>query len=116
MELGISKTGVVSVVVAGSGDSIEIGRIEMARFTNAPGLRAVGENLFLQTSASGSPTLGFPQEDGFGKVLQGHLEGSNVEIVQEMVEMITAMRAYEINSKAVQPSEEMSQTATNLIR
>jgi flagellar basal-body rod protein FlgG len=116
MELGISKTGVVSVVVAGSGDSIEIGRIEMARFTNAPGLRAVGENLFLQTSASGSPTLGFPQEDGFGKVLQGHLEGSNVEIVQEMVEMITAMRAYEINSKAVQTSEEMSQTATNLIR
>ncbi len=116
VEMGISKTGIVSVTVAGSGESIEIGRIELARFTNPPGLRAIGENLFQETTASGSPSRGYPREDGFGMTLQGHLEGSNVEIVQEMVEMITAMRAYEINSKAIQTSEDMSQTATNMIR
>ena len=115
-EVGISKAGVVSVIVAGSGESVEIGRIELARFTNPPGLRALGQNLLQETSASGPPSLGFPQEGGLGFVLQGTLEGSNVEIVQEMVDMITAMRAYEINSKAVQTAEEMSQTATNMVR
>ena len=74
------------------------------------------ENIFRETSASGSPILGFPQDDGFGRLIQGHLEGSNVEIVQEMVDMITALRAYEINSKAVQTSEQMAETANNLIR
>ncbi len=112
--LSISRNGIVSVLIAG--DSVEIGRIEMARFTNAPGMQALGENVFRETAASGRPILGFPQDEGFGRLVQGHLEGSNVEIVQEMVDMITALRAYEINSKAVQTSEQMAETASNLIR
>mgnify|MGYP001991604220 CR=1 FL=1 len=115
-ELTISRNGVVSVASAADGIPVEIGRIELARFTNPPGLRAMGENLFTETPASGEPQTGFAQEGGFGRVLQGSLEGSNVEIVQEMVDMITAMRAYEINSKAVQSAEQMSEIANGLIR
>lgn len=114
--LSVSRTGVVTVSVPGSANSVEVGRLELARFTNAPGLRALGENLYHETEASGSPQLGYPQEQGFGRVVQGALEASNVEIVQEMVEMITAMRAYEINSKAVQSAEQMAETANNLVR
>jgi flagellar basal-body rod protein FlgG len=114
--LAFSKTGVVSITVEGSVDPIEIGRLEMVRFANSPGMRALGENLFQETAASGPPTMGFPQEDGFGRILQGTLEGSNVEVVQEMVDMITAMRAYEINSKAVQSAEEMAEIANSLVR
>jgi flagellar basal-body rod protein FlgG len=114
--LAFSRTGVVSVVVGGSVDPVEIGRLELVRFPNSPGLRALGENLYRETTASGPPTLGFPQEDGFGRIMQGTLEGSNVEIVQEMVDMITAMRAYEINSKAVQSAEEMAEIANSLVR
>ena len=112
----VSRTGVVSAVTPGSSDPVEIGRIELARFTNAPGLEAMGENLYKETPSSGQPTTGYPQQDGFGRVIQGSLEGSNVEIVQEMVDMITAMRAYEINSKAVQSAEQMSEMSNNLIR
>ncbi len=112
----ISRTGVVTASVAGSTDGVEIGRLELARFTNSAGLRALGENLYQETASSGNPILGYPQEDGFGRLLQGTLEGSNVEIVQEMVEMITALRAYEINSKAVTSAEEMAEIANSLIR
>jgi flagellar basal-body rod protein FlgG len=114
--LAFSKTGVVSVVVDGALDPVEIGRLEMVRFPNSPGLKALGENLYQESAASGPPTLGYPQEDGFGRILQGTLEGSNVQIVQEMVDMITAMRAYEINSKAVQSAEEMAEIANSLVR
>jgi flagellar basal-body rod protein FlgG len=112
----ISRTGVVSTTMAGEAEGVEIGRLELARFTNAPGLLAMGENLLQETEASGPPIVGFPQEEAFGRVVQGSLEGSNVEIVQEMVDMITALRAYEINSKAVQSSEEMAEIANSLIR
>lgn len=115
-ELTISRTGVVSVSTVGDTRPMEVGRLEMARFTNPSGLRAMGENLYTATGASGEPVLGYAQEGGFGRVLQGSLEGSNVEIVQEMVDMITAMRAYEINSKAVQSAEELSEIANNLVR
>jgi flagellar basal-body rod protein FlgG len=112
----ISRSGVISVSTVNGTEQVEIGRVELARFTNAPGMRALGQNLLVETSASGSPITGFAGEAGFGQVLQGALEGSNVEIVQEMVDMITAMRAYEINSKALQQSEEMAEIANNLIR
>ena len=79
-------------------------------------VRAGGENVYVATAASGEPVTGFPSEEGFGRVVQGALEGSNVEIVQEMVDMITAMRAYEINSKAIKNSEEMLEIANNLVR
>lgn len=115
-DLTISRSGVISVTGGDGSSSVEIGRIELARFTNASGLRALGENIYAETSASGQPSVGFPQDTGFGRVVQGALEGSNVEIVQEMVDMITAMRAYEINSKAVQSSEELAEIANNLVR
>lgn len=114
--IGISRTGVVSSTLAGTGESVELGRVELARFTNPAGLRAMGQNLFQETEASGDPLVGFPQDEGFGRLIQGGLEGSNVEIVQEMVEMITALRAYEINSKAVQTGEQLSEIANNLVR
>ncbi len=115
-EFTVSRGGIVTVTVAGRPEPLEIGRIELARFSNAPGLRALGENLFAETPASGAPVVGLPQEDGMGRLLQGSLEGSNVEIVQEMVDMITALRAYEINSKAVQSSERLAEIANGLVR
>lgn len=115
-DISISRTGIVSVTLADSPDPLEVGRIELARFANAPGLLALGENLYAETGASGPPVIGLAQEDGFGRLLQGSLESSNVEIVQEMVDMITALRAYEINSKAVRVSEQMSEITNAMIR
>ena len=112
----ISRTGIVSVTRGQSTTPEEIGRLELARFANPAGLQAMGENVYQATSASGDAVTGFPSEEGFGRIVQGSLEGSNVEIVQEMVDMITAMRAYEINSKAIKNSEEMLEIANNLVR
>jgi flagellar basal-body rod protein FlgG len=115
--LTISPSGVVTVQQgADAANAQEIGRIELARFTNPSGLLSMGENLFQETPASGTPATGFPSEDGMGRLLQGHLEGSNVEIVQEMVDMITSMRAYELNSKAIKNAEDMLSMANGLIR
>jgi flagellar basal-body rod protein FlgG len=115
-DLSISATGVVSIRQGTGADLEEIGRIELARFVNPAGLEAIGENIYIETPASGAAATGFPQDEGLGRLLQGHLESSNVEIVQEMVDMITAMRAYEINSKAIRNAEEMMQVANGLIR
>jgi flagellar basal-body rod protein FlgG len=112
----ISRTGIVTVKQANSDESTEIGRIEMARFSNPSGLMSQGENLYTATPASGEAVTGYPQDEGMGRLVQGSLEGSNVEIVQEMVDMITAMRAYEINSKAIKNSEQMLEIANNLVR
>jgi flagellar basal-body rod protein FlgG len=113
----ISPTGVVTAKgVGGQGADQELGRIELARFANPSGLEAMGQNLFKETSASGQPMQGFPQDEGMGRLAQGYLEASNVEIVQEMVDMITSMRAYEINSKAIKNSEDMAQVANSLLR
>ena len=115
-DLTISRTGVVSARTVAGSDPIEIGRLELARFMNSPGLRAMGENVYTETAASGEPITGYAGDAGCGRTPQGALEGSNVEIVQEMVDMITAMRAYEINSKALQSAEEMTEIANSLIR
>ena len=116
-QITISTTGVVSLQTeANGGEPIEIGRIEIARFTNPTGLEALGENLYAETGASGQAQVGFPQDSGFGRVLSGALESSNVEIVQEMVDMIAALRAYEIGSRALQSSEEMSQITAQMGR
>ena len=114
--LSISRTGVVSAQQGEAGELKELGRIELARFANPTGLLTLGDNLYSETPAAGYPLLGFAGEDGFGSTIQGALEGSNVEIVREMVDMITAMRAYEINSKSIKNSEEMLQIANSLIR
>jgi len=114
--VSISPNGVVTATVAGSTQPTEVGRIEIARFLNPNGLLASGQNEFLETPASGQPVTGFPEDEGFGSLLQGSLESSNVEIVQEMTDMIAAQRAYEINAKAIQASDEMMQATHDLIR
>ena len=111
--LAISSSGVVSAHLGSASAAVELGRIELARFANPTGLLSLGENLYARTAASGAALRGFPQEDGFGRVLQGTLETSNVEIVQEMVEMIAAQRAYEVNSRAIRTADEMLESATN---
>ena len=116
--ISISETGVVSANGTGGGTSgsQELGRIELARFTNPSGLESMGQNLFNETQSSGQAMKGMPTEEGYGRIAQGYLESSNVEIVTEMVDMITAQRAYEINSKAVKNSEDMATTANSLMR
>ncbi len=114
-KITISDTGVVSAVLAGDTNSTELGTIELATFINNAGLSSIGNNLFLETAASGTPTTGTPGDNGIGTLAQTFLEGSNVNIVQEMANMITAQRAYEINSKAITTSDEMMKTTNNLV-
>ncbi len=115
-DISIARNGIVSVTVGTATQPVEIGRIELARFANPSGLLSLGENLYQATPASGDPVTGFPEDDGLGHLLQGNLESSNVEIVQEMVDMIAAMRAYEINSKTIKNCEQMSDISSSLIR
>jgi flagellar basal-body rod protein FlgG len=116
-QVTISPTGVVSAILGNSGEQVELGQLEISRFANPSGLLSLGGNNYAATPASGDAMTGIPMEDGFGQVVQGVLESSNVEIVQEMVDMITAQRAYEVNSKAIKTAEEMIQTVTTeLIR
>ena len=115
-EVSIGSDGTVSVMRPGDDRPQEIGRIELARFINPAGLKSAGSNLFEATAASGEPIIGIPGLDGFGDLAQGFLEMSNVQVVEEMVSMIVAQRAYETNSKAIQAADEMLQTANNLRR
>lgn len=114
-QITISETGIVSAIIGDDTNSTELGTIELAGFTNEAGLRALGKNLFEETSASGTAQTGTPGDDGYGTLLQTYLEGSNVNIVEELAGMITTQRAYEINSKTIQTSDEMMQTTNNLI-
>ncbi|NQS98261.1 MAG: flagellar basal-body rod protein FlgG [candidate division Zixibacteria bacterium] len=114
--INLSNDGMVSVLVVGSVEPQEVGQIELAKFINPGGLKNIGQNLFFPTEASGEPILGTPGTEGFGQVNQGFLEGSNVKVVEEMVNMIVAQRAYELNSKAIRTSEEMLQMANNIKR
>ena len=114
--VSISAEGVVSVMQVGQTDPTEVGQLELARFINPAGLSALGHNLLEVTAASGDPVTGVPGEEGLGSIAQGYLEVSNVDVVAEMVNMIIAQRAYEINSKAIQTSEDMTQIANNLKR
>lgn len=112
----ISRDGVVSVITEGSTTEQTIGQIELARFINPAGLKAVGDNLFEETAASGTAIFEEPGTNNTGEVIQKYVEQSNVDIVEEMVNMITAQRAYEMNSKAVQTSDSILATAVNLKR
>jgi len=114
--VNISSEGVISAQVVGETEPEVLGQIELAKFVNPAGLKNIGRNLFEETGASGAPQYGTPDSDGFGRVLQGYIETSNVDVVQEMVNMIVAQRAYEINSKAIKTSEEMLTMANNLKR
>jgi flagellar basal-body rod protein FlgG len=112
--ISVGIDGTVEVLLVGNEEPQTIGQIELAKFVNPAGLSAVGHNLFTQTSASGDPILGTPTQEGLGKIDQGYLEISNVEVVDEMVRMIVAQRAYELNSKVIKTSEDMTQIANNL--
>ena len=112
--ISIEIDGTVSVLQAGQSTPTQIGTIELARFINPSGLHSIGRNLYLPTEASGDAMVGTAGEDGFGTIAQGYLEGSNVSVVEEMVNMIVAQRAYETNSKVIQTSDEMLQMANNV--
>jgi flagellar basal-body rod protein FlgG len=112
----VTQDGRVGVKVAGSDDLIDVGQMEIYRFTNPAGLQAIGDNLFKVTNASGDAIGGRPGFDGMGKLLHKFLEMSNVSVVNEMVNMIVAQRAYELNSKAIQTSDTMLGIANNLKR
>jgi flagellar basal-body rod protein FlgG len=116
ISVSIAMDGTVSAIQSGESDPTEIGNITLARFLNPAGLHAIGRNLFVPTSASGEVSSGTPGESGFGLLSQGFLEMSNVNVVDEMVNMITAQRAYEINTKAIQAADEMLQMANNVKR
>ncbi len=115
-ELSVGIDGQVYVLVVGSELPQAVGQIELAKFINPAGLKAVGHNLFVETPASGNPVTGNPTTEGLGRIDQGALETSNVSVVDEMVNMIMAQRSYEINSKVIQTTDEMSQTTNNLKR
>ena len=103
----IDRSGLVSAQVAGRAEPEEIGQITLAAFANESGLDPLGDNLFRPTAASGDAVEGVPGDPGFGTLLQGYLEDSNVDPVREISDMITAQRAYEMNSKVVQAADEM---------
>lgn len=111
--ISISSTGEVTTTGASGTSSF---RIQLVRFANPAGLEAMGRNLYKETLASGTAEAGNPGENGFGGLQQGMLEMSNVKVVEEMVNLIVAQRAYEVNSKAVQAADEMMQMSNNLIR
>ena len=116
LSISVGLDGTVSVLQAGETASSEIGTIELARFINPAGLISMGKNLFMTSEASGDEMTGTAGEDGLGTLAQGFLEMSNVSVVDEMVNMITAQRAYESNSKAIQAADEMLQLANNVKR
>ncbi len=110
----INDNGQVSVTLSGQVASQQVGQIELATFANEAGLQAIGDNLLLETTASGTATIGTPGSTGFGSVKQGLLEASNVNVVTEITDLITAQRAYEMNSRVIQASDEMMQSVTQL--
>jgi flagellar basal-body rod protein FlgG len=111
--ISISADGSVTTTGAGGTQNF---RVQLVRFANPAGLQSMGSNLYKETPASGTPETGNPDENGFGSLQQGYLEMSNVKVVEEMVNMIVAQRAYEVNSKAVQAADEMMQQSNNLRR
>jgi flagellar basal-body rod protein FlgG len=112
----VGVDGTVSVTIAGQQQPQQVGTIQLARFTNPAGLQSLGRNLFIPTQASGDATQGTPGQDGLGTLIQGFVESSNVNVVEEMVGLIVTQRAYEINSRAIRTADEMMQTANNLVR
>lgn len=112
----VGADGTVSVLSSSATTPTQLGQIELARFMNAAGLNAIGKNLFTATQASGTPTTGVPGLLGLGTLGQGFLESSNVSVVEEMVQMIAAQRAFEANSKAIKSADEMLAIANNVQR
>jgi flagellar basal-body rod protein FlgG len=109
--ISVGADGTVTAQIAGQTASTELGRIETARFVNAAGLQSIGNNLLVETAASGAPQVGAPGAEGRGAIRSGALEASNVNVVEELVDMIETQRAYEVNSKMIQATDEMLRNA-----
>jgi flagellar basal-body rod protein FlgG len=112
----INQQGIVQVLQAGQVAPSDIGQIQLARFINKSGLQPIGDNLFLETAASGAPQDGTPGTEGFGTILQGHLEQANVNSVTEISDLIAAQRAYSMNARVVSAADEMLQSTTQMMR
>ena len=115
-DITISADGRVSATIQGQTDTQDLGNLELERFVNPAGLSSIGRNLLTETAASGNPVTSNPGDNGAGTLAQKYLEMSNVQVVEEMVNMIVAQRAYEVNSKAVQTADSMLEQAANLKR
>jgi len=113
-QIAVSANGFVSAQVPGNAEFVEIGQIELATFVNPAGLEARGRNLFMESMASGTPIYNTPGEEGSGTLSQNSLELSNVQVVEEMIDLISGQRAYEINARVVRAADEMMQETANL--
>ena len=116
LAINVSRDGIIEAVLPNEVDPLVIGQIDLVKFINPEGLKNIGNNLYLATPASGIPINGIPGSDGYGDILQFYLETSNVDIIDEMVNMISAQRAYEINSKSIRAADEMGTTVVGLVR
>ncbi len=114
LSVTISRDGIVSVLNSGSTTATEVGQLQLANFINPGGLQSKGENLYAETSSSGSPTTGNPGGNGLGFLDQGYVETSNVNVAEELVNMIQAQRAFEINSRAITAADQMLQKLAQL--
>jgi len=114
--ISINQQGEVSAILPGQTGSTVLGQIQLARFMNKSGLEAIGDNLYLETAASGTPQVGNPSVDGMGNLLQSQLEQANVSAVTEMSDLITAQRAYSMNAKVITAADDMLQQTSNIMR
>ncbi len=114
--INVGASGSIDVLLDGESSPTTIGNLELVRFSNPAGLKSLGRSLFAETPTTGAPIVGTPGEEGFGTLSQGYLEGSNVNIMEEMVNMIAGQRAYEVNSKAITTADEMLKTTNQLVR
>jgi flagellar basal-body rod protein FlgG len=115
-EVVVSQSGQVFARPEGQPDLEQIGQLELSSFVNEAGLEPLGENLFRETAASGAPIVGAPDDPGFARIQQGYLEASNVDPVKEITDLISAQRAYEMNSKIIQAADEMASVVSRNIR
>ncbi len=114
LSVNINSSGVVSASIDGQTNEQTLGQLQLAAFVNPTGLEAIGDNLLRETAASGAPTTGAPQSSGFGSLLQESLEGSNVNVVSEITNLISAQRAYEMNSRVIKTADDMLTTVSQL--
>ena len=116
ISIEIASDGTVSALLGSDSTLTQLGQIQLARFQNPAGLDTIGQNLFRETDGSGSPQIGTPGEEGYGQIAQGFIEMSNVSIVEELVNLIVAQRAFETNSRAVDVADQLLNIANNLAR
>jgi len=113
-DISINGQGVVEVYVGNDSAPTELGQIQLARFVNKAGLEAIGDNLFMETEASGSPQVANPASEGYGNLLQRHLEQANVNAVSEISDLISAQRAYEMNARIIRAADEMMSATASI--